>query len=375
MEVPLEKLAAIRERIGLGELELQELNPFRQVFAEKAGEFADYFHRFFSSMPETRIFLEYEERPGHLRTAWADWFRSLFEQEQGDALLSYLWRVGIRHVEVNLDQRYTNLGFSLVRQFCQRVISEKIPLEKRLDVAVIIDKILDLCLLVETSAYIASTTRCDIEVIRGIADRIRNRITVIGGNLIRLQKKLAETDPEFETYGRLISESTTCENLVKDIRTYNEIFRKEHVAVRVSLKEVVGKALASLDTPDDVRIELDIGDNAVMADRDDMEQMFVQVIQNSLEAVDRGNPVIRISAHPSAYPPAMVGIEIFNTGTAPREEDMERIFSPFYSTKATGTGFGLSIARLAARKNYGKLLLQSVHNEGTMVSIILPRGR
>ena len=48
---------------------------------------------------------------------------------------------------------------------------------------------LDLCLLIETEAYITHTTRCDLEVMREVADRVRNPVTVIGGNIRRMQKK------------------------------------------------------------------------------------------------------------------------------------------------------------------------------------------
>ena len=65
-------------------------------------------------------------------------------------------------------------------------------------------------------------------------------------------------------------------------------------------------------------------------------------------------------------------IEIFNTGIPIKMDEPERVFSPFFSTKPFGTGFGLAIARLAVRKNYGKLYLQPVPGKGTKVLVILP---
>ena len=53
-----------------------------------------------------------------------------------------------------------------------------------------------------------------------------------------------------------------------------------------------------------------------------------------------------------------VEVEIFNNGKSPNLEDMDNLFVPFYSSKPYGTGFGLPIAQLAAKKNMGELYLE-----------------
>ncbi|MBI4680306.1 MAG: hypothetical protein HY753_03645 [Nitrospirae bacterium] len=72
----------------------------------KKYDFSDYFYNFFSSIPETKIFLEHYETPGFLKKAWAYWFESLFTKNLNEEFMHYLWKIGIRHVEVNLDQRF-----------------------------------------------------------------------------------------------------------------------------------------------------------------------------------------------------------------------------------------------------------------------------
>jgi signal transduction histidine kinase len=99
---------------------------------------------------------------------------------------------------------------------------------------------------------------------------------------------------------------------------------------------------------------------------------FSIAMRRCMEAVGRENPGVRISSAIEGTPPFNVRIEIFNSGPPPAEE-IEKLFSPFFSTKATGTGFGLPIARLVVRKHHGTLSMHpGKEREGTSVTISLP---
>ncbi len=371
------KLLAFKEKLGLDEMELEKLEPFREIFISKKDEFSDYFYKFFLNIPETKKFLEHYETPGFLKKAWANWFESLFSGRLDDKYLSYLWKIGVRHVEVNLDQRFSNLGFSVARQFCQQIILSEIPPHKIGSVSQSVDKLLDFCLLVETDAYIEATVRCDMEVIKGIADRIRNRVTVIGGNIKRLQRKIDINDPSYNTYESLISESSSLEHMIIDLRTYIDMSQQEPEISKILLKELIGSALERLQVKERLKdIQMDVhlypDEIMVLGDKGDLENIFYYLLQNSIEAVDPKNPYIKVSATLDVTLPHRVHIEVFNTGTPPKIEDMVRLFSPFFSTKPLGTGLGLAIARLAARKNYGKLFIEPIQGQGTKAVITLP---
>ncbi len=374
---PLQKLLFFKEKLGLDERELEKLTPFRETFISKKHDFSDYFYNFFSNIPQTKIFLEHYETPGFLKKAWAQWFESLFSKNLNEEFLSYLWRVGVRHVEVNLDQRFSNLGFHVARQFCQQIILSEIPHDKAFIVSRIIDKLIDFCLLVETDAYIETSTYCDIEIVKGFADRVRNKITIIGGYIKRLQRHTNTGDPSYAVYDSLVSESTTCERIVFDTKNYIEMSQNEPVIQETPLEQLINGALEKLRVRDkfgNVRIDIQLDPNAVsvLGDRWDLENMFYHLILNGLEAVDPKNPYIKISSVFNAKLPGRIQIEIFNTGTPPKDKDLEKLFVPFYSTKPLGTGFGLSIARLAVKRNYGRIFLQPVPGQGTKVIINLP---
>ena len=123
-----------------------------------------------------------------------------------------------------------------------------------------------------------------------------------------------------------------------------------------------------------VQVNIDCQENAcnLKGDPKWLEYLFYYLIENSMEAVGRENPGIRISSEIESTPPFNIRIEIFNSGAPPGEE-IEKLFSPFFSTKATGTGFGLPIARLVAKKHHGTLSMHpGKEQEGTSVTISLP---
>jgi len=177
--VPYARLYFIKEKLGLSEEDLQALDPYREIFVRRKEQFAQRFYDVFESIPETYLILEQEGRPGFLKKTWAGWFELFFRTRLDDTMLAYLWRIGVRHVDVALDQRFSNLGFSVIRQFCHEIALSEIPHERAAPLLNIISKMLDLCLLIETEAYITKTVRCDLEMMREVADRVR--MTTVSG--------------------------------------------------------------------------------------------------------------------------------------------------------------------------------------------------
>jgi signal transduction histidine kinase len=82
-----------------------------------------------------------------------------------------------------------------------------------------------------------------------------------------------------------------------------------------------------------------------------------------------GGGSLTISA---AAGPATIRLSVTDTGTGMDEEALRRIFEPYFSTKATGTGLGLTIAKRNVELNGGRIEVQSAPGTGTTVTIELP---
>ena len=109
-------------------------------------------------------------------------------------------------------------------------------------------------------------------------------------------------------------------------------------------------------------------DSYIEGDYRRLYQVIINLIKNGIEASE--NPVINISTESDdkyAY------INIKDNGVGMSEEELEKIKTPFYSTKKSGTGLGLSLCDEIIRAHNGKLLYESKKNIGTIVTIKIPK--
>jgi signal transduction histidine kinase len=373
-----EQLLSFRDRLNISHDNLIALNTYKECFISRKDEFAQRFYDYFMKIEEAKPILEYVTMPDILHKTWASWFTSLFRDTVDDEYLKYLWDIGKRHAERNIEQRVTILGFTIIRQYMHEIVSTSIASEKSSEIMETINKLLDLCLFAMTTSYFETTTHCEIELIRGIADKLRNPVTVIGGNIHRLKRKASQYSPsEFFDYDALLEENDKIERIIQDAKIYLDLFEEDPKFTNIPIAELLHNSLEALLVETSIEnIKIDIQADPsfpyIKADQKHIEQIFRSVLKNSLEALNRADPQIRIKTTLDKNTLRNLLIEIFNTGTPTKQEDMEKVFTPFFSTKTTGTGFGLPIAQLALRKNYGKMQMKPIPRQGTMITISIP---
>jgi two-component system, NtrC family, sensor kinase len=105
-----------------------------------------------------------------------------------------------------------------------------------------------------------------------------------------------------------------------------------------------------------------------------LQQAFVNVLWNAIEAMPEGGKLTVATRFDQEKD--RIEIRVSDTGAGIPEEDVERIFEPFYTTKAEGkgVGLGLSVAYGIIRQHQGEIYFQSKVGEGTHVTIHLPPG-
>jgi len=374
--MPLERLRFFQQKLGVDQAELAALAEHRQAFIQRRAEFGRLFWDYFWQIERTRTVLEHDLPPRHLEKTLGDWFGSLFRDRLSESFIQCLWSSGVKHVQANLDQRYINLGYSLARQFCHRVIGEAVPEGRRGAVARAVDKLMDFCVLVATDSYITMTSRCDRQVIQGIAHQVRNPITVIGGNIRRLQREAAKNSPAYRAYDAVLEENKRLERMVRDVGVYTRLFQSEPNPQALSLFSLLRDILELLGRGRDlggvdIQLDLDPALDKIFGDPQDLEAMFEHLLENCLEALDPADPRIILTSRAGSHAGSLE-VELFNTGNPPPPEEIEFLFAPFHSSKPKGTGFGLPIAAMAVQRNLGSISLEPAPQGGALCRLRLP---
>ncbi len=107
-----------------------------------------------------------------------------------------------------------------------------------------------------------------------------------------------------------------------------------------------------------------------LADSRQLKQVFLNLCKNALEAMPTGGTLtVAIS---SSTEKKGVLIEVTDTGVGIPPKDIEQIWKPFYSTKASGRGLGLPLCRRVVEQQGGRIDVQSVSGAGTTFRIVLP---
>ena len=136
------------------------------------------------------------------------------------------------------------------------------------------------------------------------------------------------------------------------------------------LSELVAEA-CSLTAREDVEVEVSIEpeDTMLYADRALMSQVVVNLLKNATEALADFEGERKISIHSAIDAEERIQIEITNNGSAIPAEVAENIFTPFFTTKADGSGIGLAVSRQIIRLHGGTLRLK--HNEEGRVTFAI----
>ena len=103
-------------------------------------------------------------------------------------------------------------------------------------------------------------------------------------------------------------------------------------------------------------------------DRDQMKQVFYNVMKNSFEAMKRRG-ILRIRTDMDA---THVNISFTDTGGGMSAESLSRVFEPYFTTKSTGSGLGLLIVRRIVREHGGEMAIESNEGKGLTLTIRLP---
>jgi signal transduction histidine kinase/DNA-binding response OmpR family regulator len=212
------------------------------------------------------------------------------------------------------------------------------------------------------------------ELSAGVAHEIRNPLTGIATTAQVLRERLAG-DREREPFVRVILEEIArLDGIIKSLLDFARPAPPR--PGDVDLSRLIEDTLALLtDTARErgvsLHFESALGDDRCVLDADQIKQVILNVVLNGIEACEAAGSVRVVTR--AGTNPAFVEIEIADTGRGIPEEIADRLYNPFFTTRAEGTGMGLSISRKIAESHGGRIRHRSVPGRGTSFFIELPR--
>lgn len=210
----------------------------------------------------------------------------------------------------------------------------------------------------------------------GIAHELNNPLGVITMYSNILKDEMQGNASAKDDLQLIVDQADRCKNIVGGLLNFA---RKNQVNFsELDLNTLIKNSVASVIVPSNVQVEIKFleKDSIAMADRDQMTQVFSNLIKNSIDAMPEGGK-ITIDMQANAKD---VFFEVSDTGIGIEKENINKLFTPFYTTKPSGkgTGLGLSIIYGIVKMHKGDIMVTSNANptEGrteTTFAIRLPR--
>lgn len=321
-----------------------------------------------------------DQQIARLKGTLVGWLRDLISGNYDTHYVSRRWRVGWRHVEIGLDQVYTNVALSRLRIGLTQVLhehwrgdpSDLRPLVRSLN------KLLDLDLAIIEDAYqaeyLARQRRSERlasigQVAGGVAHELRNPLNVVKTSIYYLLNAKAPTPAKTaEHLQRIEKHVVVADNVITALSNFAKMQVPDLRPFAV--EPCVRQVLELNAVPANVRTTVEglAPELCALGDADQIRIVLGNLVRNACEAMPQGGSLSLSVRRTGPF----VEIAVSDTGIGIAAEDLGRIMEPLYSTKARGLGLGLAIVRSILEKNQGSLQVASEPGSGSTFTVQLP---
>ena len=210
------------------------------------------------------------------------------------------------------------------------------------------------------------------QIAASIAHDIRNPLTSIQGFVQLIEKN--ERSDNYPSYFQIIrSEITRIDNLLREVLMLSKSHTVDSNSWDTVHLDVLLERLILLMEPDalksNIQIHLQIIRKPVVRSSEDkLQQVFMNLIRNAIEAISENGRVdiILNEIERDAV------IQFQDTGAGIQAKDQLHLFTPFFTTKGEGTGLGLSICQSIIKANDGEITVRNLQGKGAEFTVTLP---
>jgi signal transduction histidine kinase len=210
------------------------------------------------------------------------------------------------------------------------------------------------------------------EMVAAVSHEIRNPLGIIRSTA-ELMGTLPEAGDTHRKLSSVITEESTRLNRI--VTEFLDFARPQTPDIReCDLRDIIGKNIDFLRPELDkkgitIKAELDGTPLRLMGDHGQLYRAFLNIFINASQSMENGGTIdVQVQEETERF-----RVKIEDTGCGIAQENLKRIFNPFFTTKDKGTGLGLSIVRKIIEGHKGTIAIESQEGKGTRVEILLPR--
>ena len=209
----------------------------------------------------------------------------------------------------------------------------------------------------------------------GVAHEINNPLGTVLIYSHMMLKQLPEGDPRKADLEMIVSEATRCKTIVRGLLDFARQSRVNKIATNIGtllneIRAIINSRIAGSGVTLILDVPPDLPD--VMMDAAQIKQLLINLVSNGIDACgERGEVTVSTRYNQDLKD---LNIRVSDNGCGIPPENMSKLFSPFFSTKAPtkGTGLGLAIAYGVVKMHMGDITADSEVGKGTTFTITLP---
>ena len=367
----------LQSYVGWTEADAQRMQQIGPLLAPHFPDLVEDFYSEIERHPDARkVITGGAEQVSRLKGTLVLWLQQLVSGQYDADYVFRRWKIGYRHVEIGLDQVFTNVALSRLRRGLLRLLDQcwTGPDPEPQEIRGILNTLLDLDLALIEDAYqteyllrqrAAERLALIGQVAGGIAHELRNPLNVVKTSVYYLLNA-RNPSPEkaashLERIGRQVEHA---EEVIAALVRFAKMSLPDLRSIEIS--EVIHSALQAIEPPANVRTAHVCPDGLrVVADGDQLRIVLENLIRNAYDAMPDGGELTVTVEVRRPY----VDIHVADTGTGIESERLQRVMDPFYSTKSRGVGLGLAMAKALTEKNNGRISVRSEVGKGTTFTV------
>lgn len=207
----------------------------------------------------------------------------------------------------------------------------------------------------------------------GVVHELATPLSTLMTSCQMIKRRAPEDDGLEKYFGLAEKELERCRTVLRGMLDFIRVPKKEKTLTDINAlisEAMILMAFGAKNKNVSVKESLDPAIPHIMAVHDELRQVFMNIIVNALQAMPEGGELSVSTSTVEAG--EKVVLSVGDTGPGIPENDLGKIFKPFYTTKKTGTGLGLSISNGIVMGHGGDITVESECGKGTVFHIYLP---